>query len=214
MAEKSPLLPEKLEGRIARLLSALTEPVELTCIPGPGETGQQMALFADHLASLSPLVTLRLAEAGTEAALDEALDVSMLPATGVGSPGQLPRMVFHGIPGGQEINAFLRAVCSAGGRAEALSRRGTERIAAILGPVKLRIFVTLSCGFCSEAVIAAQRIAWEHPGVCAHMIDGRLYPESVRRLGVDRVPMILTEKGTAIRGALSLEALAKRLAQK
>lgn len=214
MAEKSPLLPEKLEGRIARLLSALTEPVELTCIPGPGETGQQMALFADHLASLSPLVTLRLAEAGTEAALDEALDVSMLPATGVGSPGQLPRMVFHGIPGGQEINAFLRAVCSAGGRAEALSRRGTERIAAILGPVKLRIFVTLSCGFCSEAVIAAQRIAWEHPGVCAHMIDGRLYPGSVRRLGVDRVPMILTEKGTAIRGALSLEALAKRLAQK
>lgn len=211
MAEKSPLIPEKLEGRVAKILSPLTEPVELTCVPGPGERGREMALLAEHLASLSPMIRVRMVSPGEEEALDRALDVSLLPATGVGAPGQLPRMVFHGVPGGQEFNAFLRAVCNAGGRGQALSTKATERIGSIAGGMKLQIFVTLSCGFCSDAVIAAQRIAWEHPGISAHMIDGRLYPELVRSRGVDRVPLILTEDGRSIRGALSAEALAKRL---
>ena len=46
-----------------------------------------------------------------------------------------------------------------------------ERIAAVNGPVDVKVIVSLSCTMCPETVVAAQRIAAENENVRAEVYD-------------------------------------------
>lgn len=184
---KSPLISPALEDQLKTLFSRLTGDVELVCIAGTDEKSLEMGAFLNHLATLSPRLSVRFPAPGTDPALDDALDTSLLPATGIGGP--IPRMVFHGIPGGREITAFTAAILNAGSAAKELDRYTLRDLEKIRSPLKLQVCVSLACQHCCQLVIHAQRIAWENPNVCAHMIDANLYPELVQRLKLERVPV-------------------------
>lgn len=183
--EKSPLIAPALEEQLKTLFARLTSQVELTAILGDDDKSREMGSFLCHLSTLSPLLRLRLLAPGEDAALDEALDASLLPATAVGGM----RMVFHGVPGGKEITAFAGAILNAGQAAKALDRFTLRDIARIKTPMKLQVCVSLSCQHCAQLVLHAQRIAWENELVTAHMIDANLYPELVKALKLERVPL-------------------------
>ena len=183
--EKSPLIAPALEEQLKTLFARLTSQVELTAILSDDDKSREMGSFLCHLSTLSPLLRLRLLAPGEDAALDEALDASLLPATAVGGM----RMVFHGVPGGKEITAFAGAILNAGQAAKALDRFTLRDIARIKTPMKLQVCVSLSCQHCAQLVLHAQRIAWENELVTAHMIDANLYPELVKALKLERVPL-------------------------
>ena len=111
---QSPLLSETLLQQLNLLLQKLTAPVEFTCILAQDDKSQEMAAFINHLVSLSPKLSCRFLACGEVPELDSAMDRSLLPATGIAQPGMVPRMIFHGIPGGKEINAFASAILTAG----------------------------------------------------------------------------------------------------
>ena len=185
--EKSPLIAPALEEQLGQLFARLTADAELICIAGDDARSGEMKLFLNHLVSLSPRLSVRFLSPGQDPALDERLDASLLPATGVGGP--VPRMVFHGTPGGKEITAFAAAILSAGGAAKELDRFTRRDIEKLRSPMKLQVCVSLACQHCCQLVVHAQRIAWENPNVTAHMIDANLYPELVQRLKLERVPL-------------------------
>ena len=193
MTEKSPLIAPALAEQLKTLFTRLTAQVELIAILGDDPRSREMGSFLGHITSLSPLLQLRLLAPGEDAVLDGQLDASLLPATGVGGP--LPRMIFHGIPGGKEITAFAAAILNAGGAAKELDRYTLRDIEKIGSHLEVQTFVSLSCQHCCQLVIHAQRIAWENPSVTAHMIDANLYPELVKRLRLERVPLtVVNEK--------------------
>ncbi len=185
--EKSPLIAPALEEQLKTLFSRLTAEVEIIAILGNDAKSHEMGSFLCHLTGLSHLLKLRLLEPGEDAELDGLLDASLLPATGVGGP--LPRMIFHGVPGGKEITAFAAAVLNAGNAAKELDRFTMKDIAKIKSPLTLQVCVSLACQHCCQLVIHAQRIAWENNLVTAHMIDANLYPELVQALKLERVPV-------------------------
>ena len=158
-APKSPLISETLEGQLTLLLQKLTTPVELTCLAGEGEKDREMGAFLNHIVSLSPQLSCRFFTPGEDPGLDEALDSRLLPATGIAAPGQTPRMVFHGIPGGKEITSFAAAILNAGQAAKPLDRFTLKDIAKIKSPLKLQVCVSLGCQHCAQLVVHAQRIA-------------------------------------------------------
>ena len=186
-ADRSPLLAPALEEQLQLLLSKLSTDVELICIAGGDEKSAEMGAFLNHLVSLSPRLSVRFLAPGTDPALDALLDAFLLPATGVGAP--VPRMVFHGIPGGKEITAFAAAILNAGSAAKELDKYTLRDIEKIQSPLSMQVCVSLACQHCCQLVIHAQRIAWENPNVTAHMIDANLYPELVQRLKLERVPV-------------------------
>ena len=183
--EKSTLIAPALEEQLIGLFSRLTTEVELTAILGDDPKSREMGSFLCHLTSLSPLLRLSFLSPGEDAALDEALDATLLPATAVGGK----RMVFHGVPGGKEITAFAAAILNAGNAAKALDRFTLKDIAKIKSPLKLQVCVSLSCQHCAQLVVHAQRIAWENELVTAHMIDANLDPALVQELKLERVPV-------------------------
>ena len=201
--DKSPLIAPALEEQLKTLFSKLNADVELICIAGEDEKSAEMGAFLNHLCSLSPLLRLRFLKPGEEPALDDALDAALLPATAVGGS----RMVFHGIPGGKEINAFAAAILNAGGAAKPLDRFTAKDIAKIKAPMKLQVCVSLACQHCSQLVVHAQRVAWENELVTAHMIDANLYPELVQRLNLQRVPLTVVNDAKQFPGGKTMAEL-------
>ena len=152
MTEKSPLIAPALEEQLQVLFDRLTADVSLVCIAGDDPKSAEMGVFLKHLTGLSPRLSLRILSPGEDAALDEALDASLLPATAVGNA----RMVFHGVPGGKEITAFAGAILNAGNAAKALDRFTLKDIAKIKSPLKLQVCVSLSCQHCAQ-------LSWSAP---------------------------------------------------
>ena len=201
--EKSPLVSPALEEQLKTLFAKLQREVELCSILGDDEKSREMGGFLRHIASLCPLLRLRLLAPGEDAGLDAALDASLLPATGVGGK----RMVFHGVPGGKEITAFAAAILNAGGAAKPLDRFTMKDIQKIGAPLALQVCVSLSCQHCCQLVIHAQRIAWENELVSAHMIDANLYPALVQKLKLERVPMTVINGTKQLHGGKTMAEL-------
>ena len=145
--------------------------------------------------------------------LDEALDASLLPATGVALPGEMPRMVFHGIPGGKEITAFASAVLTAGGGMKPLDKPTLKDIAKVKNPMVLQICVSLGCQHCSQLVSSAHRVAWENPLITAHMIDANLYPALVKEYDIQRVPLTVIDRKRFVPGGKTMAELTSLLAR-
>ena len=206
---KSSLVNDLLEGQLSQLFSKLTAPVEIISILGPDEKSAEMAALLNHVCGLSPQLRLKLRSPGEDAALDEALDASLLPATAVGGC----RMVFHGVPGGKEITAFASAILSAGNAAKALDRFTLKDIQKIKKPLNLQVCVSLACAHCCQLVMAAQRIAWENELVTAHMIDANLYPALVAEKNIQRVPQTFINGRDAFPGGKTMAELTGLLAK-
>lgn len=206
-APKSPLISETLESQLTMLLQKLTAPVELTCLIGDGEKDREMAAFLNHIVSLSSQLSCRFLAPGENPELDTALDVRLLPAAGVSGPGEVPRMVFHGIPGGKEITAFASALLTAGGGAKLLDKPTLKDIGKVKSPMTLQVCVSLGCQHCSQLVSSAHRIAWENPLVTAHMIDANLYPALVKDYNIQRVPLTVINGKDSFPGGKTMAEL-------
>ena len=206
---RSGLINDLLEGQLKQLFDKLTAPVQFTCILGSDDKSAEMAAFLNHLCSLSSRLSAVFLAPGENAALDQALDAELLPATAVGSA----RMVFHGVPGGKEITAFASAILTAGGASKPLDKFTMKDIARIKAPMKLQVCVSLACAHCCQLVTAAQRIAWENELVTAHMVDANLYPALVERMSIQRVPMTIINGAPAFPGGKTMAELTGLLAK-
>ena len=205
--ERSALISPELESQLTLLLQKLTTPVELTCFVGTDDKSREMVCFLNHLASLSPKLSCSFPNPAQESELSKKLDTSLLPATGVAPAGEVPRMIFHGIPGGKEITAFAAAVLCAGQAAKPLDKPTLKDIGKLKKPMVLQVCVSLSCQHCAQLVAHAQRIAWENPLVTAHMIDANLYPQLVSAYNITRVPLTVIDGSTAIPGGKTMAEL-------
>lgn len=204
---KSPLIAEELEGQLSQLLSRLSAPVTLVCVLDEGEKSGEMAAFVNHVAGLSPQLSCKFLAPGEDPAVDEAVDASLLPATGIYTQAGFARMAFHGIPGGKEITGFAGALLNAGGAAKPLDKPTLKDIGKIKKPVSVQVCVSLACHHCAQLVMSAQRVAWENPLVTAHMIDANLYPELVERYQIQRVPLTVLNGDKTVPGGKTMAEL-------
>lgn len=210
---KSPLIAPELESQLGQLLAKLEAPVTLVCLLGEDGKSGEMAAFLNHVAGLSPQLSVKLLAPGEDPDADEALDASLLPATGVYTEAGFGRMVFHGVPGGKEITGFAGALLNAGGAAKPLDKPTLKDIAKIKKPVDIRVCVSLACHHCAQLVMSAQRVAWENPLVTAHMIDANLYPELVKRYQIQRVPLTVLNGDKTVPGGKTMAELTTLLAK-
>lgn len=210
---KSALIVPELEEQLSQLLSKLTAPVALVCLVGEDGKSGEMAAFLNHVAGLSPQLSCKFLSPGEDPAVDQALDASMLPATGVYTEAGFGRMVFHGVPGGKEITGFAGALLNAGGAAKPLDKPTMKDVGKIKKPVDIRVCVSLACHHCAQLVMSAQRVAWENPQVTAHMIDANLYPELVKRYQIQRVPLMALNGDQTFPGGKTMAELTTLLAK-
>ena len=164
----------------------------------------EMKEFLDDVASTSPRLTVKSAEADVEA-----------PGFAIVKNGSPTGVNFCGIPNGHEFTTLLMAVLNADGQGKNLPDNTlSARIAAVKGPVRLRTFVSLTCNNCPDVAQALNVIALLNPGVENTVIDGAVVPEIVKSLDIQSVPTVYAGDSVLSVGRATLGDLLAKLEER
>lgn len=118
---------------------------------------------------------------------------------------------FYGVPGGYEINSFVKALIEVSGIREPLPDDILKRIKAVNREIHIQVFVSLMCPYCPAAVSTAHRIALENSNIHADMVDTAIYPHLAGKYSVTSVPKMVINETSEILGAKSAEEIIKAI---
>lgn len=113
---------------------------------------------------------------------------------------------YAGIPTGHELNSLVLGVYNVAGPGQTIAPEMADRIKQ-LGPVDIRIGVSLTCHFCPDVVAACQRMASLNPGITATMIDLQHFPTLRKEKKIMSVPATMIGDDPVIFGSQSLDEL-------
>jgi glutaredoxin-like protein len=165
-----------------------------------------------ELASLSDLISLRL-HIFDEAAEERAkFGVERIPGIVLrGTSGDGTAFKFYGMPGGTEFPAFLEAIVDIS-RGEILLPEETVReLEKVREDVRVRVFVTPTCGYCPQMMRLAYQLALANPQIKAEVIEVNEFPDLGDRYQVRAVPLTVIGDKVAIPGAMPPDALIEQV---
>ncbi|MFQ9705985.1 MAG: FAD-dependent oxidoreductase [Limosilactobacillus pontis] len=122
------------------------------------------------------------------------------------SDGHDTGLHYAGIPTGHELNSLVLGVYNVAGPGQTIAPEMADRIKQ-LGPVDIRIGVSLTCHFCPDVVAACQRMASLNPGITATMIDLQHFPTLRKEKKIMSVPATMIGDDPVIFGSQSLDEL-------
>lgn len=196
------------EGMLAQLnavFARMASSVTLELHENASDVSRELAAYANALASLTDRVNVTQ---GDDAPADAAPFVRVLREDGTDSG-----LAFHGVPGGHEFTSFVLGLYNVAGPGQPLDDAVRERIAAVAGPIDVKVVVSLSCTMCPETVVAAQRLAAENENVRAEVYDIAHAPELKERYNVMSVPCVAVNDGEQVLfGRKNIEQLLDALA--
>lgn len=116
------------------------------------------------------------------------------------SDGHDTGLHYAGIPTGHELNSLVLGVYNVAGPGQTIAPEMADRIKQ-LGPVDIRIGVSLTCHFCPDVVAACQRMASLNPGITATMIDLQHFPTLRKEKKIMSVPATMIGDDPVIFGS-------------
>ena len=155
----------------------------------------------EEVAALSDKVELVVHD--FEAEKDKAAEwgVDKIPATVVvGRAGTGVR--FYGIPSGYEYTSLVEAIVDASRGATGLAEATREALRALDRDVRIQVFVTPTCPYCTTAVRLAHQMAVESPRVRGEMVEATEFPHLAQRYAVFGVPKTVVNETEVFDGAV------------
>jgi len=194
------MLATDLKTQLQTYLKNLRHDIVLTYAMDDSASSQEMLTLLREIATLSPRVQLR---ASTQAA--------RVPSFGVSPAGQAPRLWFAAIPLGHEFTSLVLALLWAGGHPPKTDSAMLARVDALSIPVKLEVYMSLSCHNCPDVVQAAALLSLRNPNIEATIIDGALFPAEVEERNVMAVPLTWVNSQVLGSGRMSLEEILAKI---
>ncbi len=165
-------------------------------------------MFLDEFCALSDKLTLSVYDFVKDKEKADTYRVDKIPAIVVlDSANNDTGIKFYGLPGGYEINSFIKSLLESSGQKEELPEAVRSRISAIKKDVHVQVFVTLSCPYCPAAVGTAHRLALENPHIRADMVESSTFVPLAVKYGVQSVPMTVINDAQKLVGAQPIEKL-------
>ncbi len=141
------LFDEKVSSQLKGILGGMKGRVNLVYFTQEFECGSchDTRLFVEEIAGLSDKLNLTVFDIVKDKEKAEYYRVDKIPAIVVlDEKDNDTGMKFYGLPGGYEINSFMKSLIEASGVKEAIPEPIMKRIAAINKDVHLQVFVSLS----------------------------------------------------------------------
>jgi glutaredoxin-like protein len=156
------------------------------------DTCKETNEFMEEIKGLSDKISLDTYDLSKDADTAATFKVDKAPTIVlVDEAGTDYGIMFSGIPAGHEINSFISGLIEVSGGGEALPAEMKATLDTLEKPVKIKVFVTLSCPHCSGAVSKAHKLALEHKNIEAEMIECGTFPELANKYNVSGVPKIV-----------------------
>lgn len=199
-------LTEELRGQIRSVFSKLERDAVLVMAGDPSDTKtRELRELLEQLCGESQRLSLQVYGKNDT---DCPVAFDRWPAFALcGKDGAYSGVKFSGVPGGHEFNSLVFAIYNYAGPGQEVDPALRERILSLGKPVQMQIAVSLSCHFCPEVVIAAQRLAMLKPGIEAEMVDVGLFQDFRNQHRLMSVPALIINGKSALFGPQSMEQI-------
>ncbi|MCF7886146.1 MAG: thioredoxin family protein [Candidatus Marinimicrobia bacterium] len=172
------------------------------------EACSQTRQFVTELSELHNKLNLKIYDFVKDEEKAKELGLEQIPAiTLLTQENRATGIKFYGLPGGYEINSFLTALVEVSGNQKTLNKDLQSRINKINKNIDIKIFVTLSCPYCPNAVIDAHRLALDNKNISAAMIESSTFPHLANKYNVTGVPKVIINDKEELTGAQPLEKI-------
>ncbi len=109
---------------------------------------------------------------------------------------------FYGIPAGYEFTSLINSIIIVSKGQSGLSDETKESLKKLKDPVKIKVFVTLTCPYCPKAVEMAHRLAVESDLITGEMVESSEFPILIQKYNVMSVPRVIINDKVDFEGAL------------
>ncbi len=189
-------LDEKIQGQVREMLAPIQNPVELVVFTTSGIElpGQEVGLQDETLGLLKEVVALnpnlsleqRSLHSDPEA---HALGLSYAPTILLREKGSNRSNIrFLGLPAGYEFGTLMEALLMLGTGDSKLGEKSQADLQKVTAPVRMQAFVTPTCPYCPQAVLATFKMAYHNPNVIAEGVEANEFPTLSRRYNISGVP--------------------------
>ena len=180
--------------RIRKWRNSLSFEPELQLITTDDERCSELANFCEALTRLAPEIDL----------LKDEGDAGELPALGIG-----PRVRYHAVPLGTELEPFLTALSSDPTRLSQLSPPVQGVMKKVDMPAFLQLFVSQQCPFCPVTVQQLLPLPTASEHIRLAIIDGYLFPELAEQYHIRSAPTLVLDEQFRWTGSVPLPELIK-----
>lgn len=203
------LFDEKTTGQLRDILKGLKDKVTVVFFTQEFECGtcRDTRQFLEEVTALSDNLILTVCDFVRDKERADLYRVDKIPAIVLlDSRDRYTGVRFFGVPGGYEINSFLKALLEVSGVREAVPETLKARIGGIKKEIHIQVFISLACPYCPAAVSTAHRLALESDLVTADMVESSTFAPLAIRHNVSSVPKIVINGTQELIGAQPMEA--------
>lgn len=207
-SEKSnELFSGETAGEISELFGKMPKRMSLCLSLDEGEASRELEKFVRSLVSLTDRIDVHV---NRDVSPEEEIPCVRI----CHEDGTEAGISFHGIPTGHEFTPFLLGIYALSGGAKPLDDKIKKEIGAITTPIRIKIFVSLSCTMCPDTVISAGRIAAENGNVSVDVYDIRYFEDMKKKYGIMSVPCIVINDTAVSFGQKNIAELAGMIGEK
>lgn len=167
-------------------------------------------MLAEELAALSPLLKLEVYNFINDKDKVNEYGIEMVPAIAVIGKKDFG-IRFYGIPGGYEFTSLLETIKMVSTGETGLDVNSQNELKKITKPTTIKVFVTLTCPYCSSAVIAANKLAFLNDNIKSQMIEASEFIPLSNKYKVYAVPKTVINDNISFEGALPEASLIEQV---
>jgi glutaredoxin-like protein len=199
---------KKFEDELVNKVTILFFTQEQGRLIVPGRLPTQECMFCretrqlyEEVASLSDKIELRVHDFVGDKKTAEEYGVDKIPAAVV--MGEKDHGIrFFGIPSGYEFQSLIEAIIDVSKGTTSLGGKTREALALLEKDVRIQVFVTPTCPYCTMAVRLAHQMALESPRVTGEMIEATEFPHLGQKYNVYGVPKTVMNETVTVDGAV------------
>ena len=197
------LIPEEHKEHVrSELEEKLEKPVTIVMFTQEIECQScaQTRRLLTEFAALSNKISLEVYDFVADAAKAKEYGVDKVPAIIVlGEKDYGVR--FYGLPYGYEFQTFLEGVISVSTGKTDLSEETKKKLKEVKKPVRIQVFVTLTCPYCPMVASLAYKFATENDMVKADVVEVSEFPHLGVKYAIMGVPKTVINEKTEFVGA-------------
>ncbi len=120
---------------------------------------------------------------------------------------------FFGIPSGYEYASLIEALIDASKGSTSLSPATKQALKTLDADIRIQVFVTPTCPYCSIAVRTAHQLAIESPRIRAEMVEATEFPHLAQKYSVYGVPKTVINETVTLEGAVPEDVFLQHVLQ-
>jgi hypothetical protein len=190
------MLTPQEETRIHRFNATLSKEVTVEVHLSEDSRSAEFDQFCKRLVNIAPKIKTVVNGGEPES----------LPAIRIG-----PRLRYHGIPTGRELDPFLEALAYLDTKPADLPQSIKAKFTGTSVPADIRVFVTPVCQFCPGVLRQILPLPFVVESVSLTVIDGVLFTDLAEKSKIRSVPTILLDNQFRWSGAVTLDELSQAI---